>query len=78
MVFNLLVGHRRVFVLHRDAGELITLDRLKRELYACLAYGTAATLCIHVIEPVGRSCRFFQAARRPCVWTSHKRPAHRG
>ncbi len=52
MVFNLLVGHRRVFVLHRDAGELITLDKLKRELYACLAHGTAATLCIHVTEPV--------------------------
>ena len=52
MVFNLLVGHRSVFVLHRNSEALITLDELKRELYLCLADRAAVTLTIHVTEPI--------------------------
>lgn len=52
MVFNLLVGHRRVFVLHRNSEALITLDELKRELYLCLADRAAVTLTIHATEPI--------------------------
>ena len=52
MVFNLLVGHRRVFVLRRNGEALITLDELKRELYACLADRAAVTLHVHVTEPI--------------------------
>ena len=47
-----MVGHRRMFVLRRDTGELITLNELKQMLYACLADDVVVTLRIHVVEAV--------------------------
>lgn len=52
MRFDLMVGHRRVFALRRDTGELITLNELKQLLYACLADDAAVTLRIHVTEAI--------------------------
>ncbi len=52
MKFDLMVGHRQVFALHRNAGELISLDELKRQLYACLADDVAVTLCIHITDTI--------------------------
>lgn len=52
MKFDLMVGLWRMFVLRRDTGELITLNKLKQMLYTCLADDVVVTLRIHIAEAI--------------------------